>query len=278
MSPILFAFGAAGLKAFNSIVFRHSLRDHDDVWSTALAFYGLTTIVLLCFFPLPDVSSLSWTSLLLLLLGGSCWALITYCDFKAYQYLEASACEVIGTITIVLLCLSGCLVFTESFSLSQALGIAVIISTIIYTAGVKAIPMNRGVLYKLGSVLFVTVVYSIDKYLVSEVPKEAMLYFGYCTPALLLFLIHWRSVRHIGTALQRSNFALLVVPISSVIRFQLVLLALSGGGLGITYTVLKTSILFVFVFEILLLRMREGLARKALACLGCLCGAAILGT
>lgn len=271
------ALAVAVLCALNTIIFKNSMQSKCSEWAILLFFNAAGFIICSFVMPLPSLDQLNSHFYILLAGNGALFVLIGLCEMKAYRHLDASFSQVFGTLNVVLAALAGIVIFNESLSFFEFVGIALIAFATFVTANLKACRFNKGIYYKLASAGLYCIALTIDKYMAMHLTKSTIMFFGYLVPALLFILLDPRATREIMPAIRRSSFTVLLAPVFSVARLYFFLLALSLGDLAVTFAVAQTAIIFVFIFEILILRKTQHLLQKGAACSICLLGAIMLG-
>lgn len=273
MEFYIFAFAAVICSSLTCILFKHAVKEHTCEWSILILFHAVAIIILTPFVEIKSISLLTSTELLLLLVSSICWVCGDLFGVRALKYMEASVCEAFGTMRLILIALVGVIVFNESFTLTAIVGITLIITGVLAQMRLDASTDMRGVMCMLTNAVFIATALSLDKILIRTVPEETILFYGFLLPTILYASVGYKKLKNIVPTCKEISAYFLLSPLLGLLAYYYLLIALANGSLTLTYTIQETAILFVLLFEILILQARHALVPRVCCCVFCSVGA-----
>jgi drug/metabolite transporter (DMT)-like permease len=275
VTPILYAVVAVICNALSCIIFKHAMRRKDYTWETLIVFHLLAIAILLVFVEIPTLTQLEPSHLFVLI--GACllWVCGDLHGVKAYKHLDASICEMYGTLKLILVTAVGVWIFKESLSGLALLGMGIVIGAIVIQCRMqvkRAVHSSTGMLYILINILFIATALSLDKYLTTVIAEEVIVFYGFLVPAVAYLLLGYKSLPHSISLIRDTGGMFLLAPVFGVISYFCLIKALATGELATTYTVQQTAVIFLLLFEVLFFNARENLKARAAACSACAVG------
>lgn len=276
MSAVVSALAAANASAMIKVLFRKSVCDGVQARALLQYYHIIGAAVLIAVFGFPDYAAMSASTLGLMLLSGFCWAFGALYRTKAYRDLEASETNIVGTLSLVLVTAVAILFFGESLSVAGLAGLVIILLSI--AAGTEAGKMRFSPAMRdlLLSVLLITGALIIDRMLTDRVAVSEIAVSTLLIPALVFFASDPAGALRLGVPPKELNFAFLAAPLLGAFRTYCLLYALAHGSLAVTYALLNTCVVFVFVYETCFLRLSEGRLRRGAYCVCCALGAVMV--
>ena len=277
MTAYAFALLAVVLTALRQIILRASMRAGQDEWPI-LILYNLGAPVLLCFFAgVPVIEGASLETIALLVFSCAFWVVYSVCDLKSHAHLDVAVGAVLSTLNFVLIVVGGVLLFDEHLSLPGVLAAALIVASALRTTRVPSnFGFSAGVKYKLIAIAVLASNMLLTKYLTTQLDSMLIAILGFFIPGVMYVLLKPEQVNQIPDAIKSSNGLVLLLPFISALNYFSLLKALELGGVSTTYTILQTSVVFVFLFGAVLLGERENMLRRGVSCALCAVGAFIV--
>lgn len=275
VDPVILALIAVIASAFDCIIFRYGMKEDSCSWAVLLYYHAAAVLIL---FPFINQNAfyVDFCSFLFLCLSSLLWVVGDLYGTKAVQYLDASVCQVYGTLKLVVVCFAGALIFSEVVTFNMMLGMALIILSVIFQMKGDRFALNKGVTYEFIAVLFVASALILDKYLTTFIADQAIVFYGFLLPVIVYGTIGYKKIPNILPALKKSRNFFLLCPILGCISYYCLIQAFATGSLGITYTIQQAGIVFVFILEVILLKTYENFVRRAFSCSICAVGAMVV--
>ena len=203
---ILSVLGVSLANIFRRVVMKG---DKTDAIAAAIVFQFLGSVIVGIFaltqgIVIPPVSEYYLNYIFV----GLFWALATYFQFKAYQYLEASEAIILATLEAVVIIVVSIIFLGDVFTLKMLIGtIFVLLGVIfIYLEGKKMV-FNRGVVFSLLFCLFAGLGVVNDTFMVKRVAEPmSYLSIGFLLPVFFLILFRPQSIAKIPEVLKFNNF------------------------------------------------------------------------
>lgn len=271
-----FAILAVISGALDAIIFKHAVNRGACEWGTLILYHIIAVLLLIPFVTIPSLSELSLFELICLASACTLWVIGDLYGIAAYRFMEASACKVYGTIKIVIITTAGIFFFGESLPPLALVGVGLIIVSIFYQYNVQSKHSLRGSLYMLISAVFIAGALIVDKYLTTIIDEQIIVFYGFLIPMCMYILFGIRHVPKIVPILKQTNYLFLLAPITGCFSHYCLIRALSIGDLSVTYTIQETGIIFVFLFETILLKTQKNFEVRAKSCLTCAIGAILV--
>ena len=271
-----FALVAVFASAVVKLIFRFSIKSGAGERAT-LVFYnllaGFALILVLSPLPFSQVDSSAWW---FFIGNGILWVVAGLLELKSYRYLSATDADIYGSLRLVFLTAAGLILFGESLSPIAFIGILLMFLTIFFNVPVGAVRLNRGVLYKLISVLLITFALIVDKYLCSWVPSQVVAVMAFIVPAMIYLLISLPKLSELSLELRSFGFMMILAPLLGAVRYYCFIQAITIGDLVTTTVILQTCVVVVFLMELLFLKERQGMVRRGFCSLGCVFSAMLV--
>lgn len=276
MSGLQLAFIAVILESLDGVIIKHTMDEEGCPWAVLIFLHVAAVLLLLPLLSISVLTKVSTTGAVFLLLSGILWVVGDLYCVKAYKHLDAAVCSIYGKLRIIFITIAGIVIFSESISLITFIGIGLILAAITYQLDLKSLTLDRGIILILVSVIFHTGAFIVDKHLTSLVAEGTIVFYGFLLPALVYTTYGHRHIKNILPTVKASKYSLLISPVFCVTAYYCLIAALARGDLSITYIIQETSIIFIFVFEVLLLKSYDNFFRKAASCCICTLGAILV--
>jgi drug/metabolite transporter (DMT)-like permease len=276
LDAYLFAFVAVIAGALDGIVFRYTMQKGVSALAALTLFHVIAVILLCSFESIPSLSGLGGYEYLFLALSCALWLVGDYYAAEAYEYLDAAICELYASLSLIFVTIAGVFLFRESISPIGMLGIGLMIGSAAYQLNFDALWLNRGTSFALIGMLFISGALVVDKYLTTLINEKILIFYGFLTPMILYFFLCRKRGLKLLPILKKTRYIFLLSPVLGVISYYCLIMAFSSGQLSITYTIQETGLIFVFLFEAVLLKSREHFVQRALTCLTCASGAVMV--
>jgi drug/metabolite transporter (DMT)-like permease len=278
MLAILFAIASVVCSALNCILFKSAMRRGNYAWATLIVFHIVAVALLIVFTEIPDFLTLDTSVMMLLLLSCMFWVFGDLYGVKAYEYLDATVCELYGTLKLILITGVGIVLFQESLSVLAVVGLLLIIGAISYEYRGDAQHNPRGVFFMFLNVVLITGALCVDKYLTTLVADDVIVFYGFLLPMIVYVVLGHKALPQALPLLRDTKGLFLLTPILGVAAYACLIRALAIGDLSVTYTIQETAVIFIFLFEVVLLKVRQDLFSRAGSCLACATGAMMVCT
>ncbi|MCB0358180.1 MAG: hypothetical protein KDD44_01040 [Bdellovibrionales bacterium] len=276
MGPAAAAIGAANVSALVKLILKRSVSAGADIQAT-LQFYNLSAALILALvFGLPDFGTLNAEAAGLLALSGCLWVSGSSYDTKAYEHLEASASEVLGSLSLIFVTLAGIFLYGETIAEEGYVGICIILACIVLGGDISGIRLNLGLVHKLVGIVFQSAALIVDRHLATLIPANEVAFYAFAMCGLLHLTIARTSASQIPDTIQKCGPELLMLPILGAARYYLLIYALANGSLALSYALLQTTMIFIFIIEAAFLGLQQDLLKRGVHCACCATGAAVL--
>ncbi|MCB0345808.1 MAG: EamA family transporter [Bdellovibrionales bacterium] len=277
MSAYTFAIAAVILTAMRQVILRAALRDGQDEWPILILYHIGAPILLISINGVPVVESASLTTIVLLVFSCAAWVLYSVCDLKSHAYLDVAAGAILSTLNFVLIVVGGVIIFDEHITVPGALGAALIVASALRaTRAPTNFNFSAGVRYKLVGITVLAANMLFTKYLTTQIDSMFVAIMGFYIPAVLYVLLKPEKIREIPSAVRGSRGLVLLLPFVSAMNYYSLVRALELGNVSTTYSILQTSVVFVFLFGATMLGERDNLMRRGVSCALCAVGAFIV--
>lgn len=274
--PYLLAFIAVLFLSFEAIIFRIGMKEDACPWSILLYYHLVAVALLIPFVDFAVITQISQEEFYLLSLSGLMWLIGDLLQTKACKYLDASACSVYGSLTLITVAIAGVFVFSESLENTTILGMALIIFATYWQYRSKKQGFSVGVVLELVSVIFKTGGLIIDKHLTTVVAEEVVIFYGFLLPISIFIVLGYRKIPNMVSSIKKSRYLFLIAPVLGLISYSCLIKAMARGDLAVTYTIQHTSIIFIFLLEAIFLEVRENFRNRAFAATTCAVGAVMV--
>lgn len=198
-------------------------------------------------------------------LVGFLWALATYCQFKAYHYLEASVAIIISTLEAIVIILAATFFLKEVFTIQMVIGACLVLAGVIAISKTKKkMAFNRGIFYSLGFCLFAGLGAVNDTFMVKRVDSMSYLSIGFLLPVFFLLLFSPKSMYKIKEVLQFTNFKkiFLLTFFYAFGAIAFVYAILHGAQVSQLGTIANASVILTVLLATLFLGERDHVMRK----------------
>jgi drug/metabolite transporter (DMT)-like permease len=276
LSALGLALIAVVVASLNGVLWKHIISNRGCPWAALIIFHILAVVILLPIIEVPCLFDLEPAIICFLLLSSTLWVVGDYCSANSYKHIDAAVVEVYSTLKLVFVSIAGVVLFSESLNIAAILGIGLIIASVIYQLDLKQMEWNRGASLCFIAVAFHTGALIVDKHLTELTSETTITFYGFLFPALIYITCGWRYFGNIRHCLRIGRGIFLISPVLGVLSYWCLLSALGKGDLSGTYVVQQTSVVFIFVFEVLLLGAYKDFFRKAVASVVCTAGAILV--
>lgn len=276
MSVYALIFTSICVSACSRIIWRLiALRDVGE-WTTLIVCTVAAVPLLVVAVPLPDLQVVPTFAYLMLIINALIWVLAGWFDMAACRHLSPTVDSLYSSLTLIFATVGGVFVFGEELSVLTYIGITLIFGAAILHDGFGGFCLSKGVLLKLGAVCCIAAAMIVDKALVQVVSPDLVTYSGFALPALMYLVIGRKEIPRIWPDIKRCQGLILLTPLCSAISYCCLMRAFAMGKLSVASPLLETTVAVVFIMEIFVFKLRDGLWKKALACLSCVVGAGLV--
>ena len=273
--PALLALLSTFCGVTSGTIQRAIMRKDGDIYPIML-FNDISACLLIgIIFGLPDFSSFSFYTLLFLAMGGLFWGAAAWANLKSSQCLDLNTAAIIGKAKFIVLILCGIIIFNENLSISDFLGILLIIIASLSSCDLTSNVIQKGSILKLLSVFAHTAAIANEKMLASQVEAADISFMGFFFSALLFFTLNPKKAFHIPKEVTKSRGLIIFVPFLKITSSLALITALKAGTLSGVIAICQLDLLIVFVFGIIFLKENNNLPRKAFASVLCVFGGLI---
>lgn len=277
MAAYTFALTAVVCTALREVILRFAMRNGQDEWPILILYHAIAPVLLCVIGGVPSTAGADPTALLLLVVSSASWVLHSVCDLRAHSLLDAAVGSVLSTLNFVLIVLGGVFFFGERLSVVALLGAGLIVASAVRaTRFPTSVGFSRGVRFKITSISVIAANMLLTKHLTGQLDSMLIAITAFVIPGVLYLALKPRQVLAIPAAVRQSRGMILLLPIVSALNYFSLVKALELGGVSITYSILQTSVVFVFIFGALLLGERENMMRRGVSCALCAVGAFVI--
>ena len=273
MPSVVFAVIAVFAASLDGVVWKYTIDRKGCPWAGLILFHILSVVLLLPVTSRSDLILPGAEVTALLLLSSLFWVVGDLFARKAYRYLDAAVCQLYGSLKLVLITMAGVVLFAERLSTVTVCGILLVLFSIVYQLDLRSLRFNKGAIFSLVAVIGQASALILDKHLTSLASEGCIVFYGFLLPALMYTVAGRGYLKNIPHTLKVSNYRFLLCPLLGCSSYYCLIQALSSGQLSLTYIIQETGVLMVLILEVLILRSRENLLHKALACSACTAGA-----
>lgn len=199
------------------------------------------------------------------LLVGVLWALATFCQFKAYQYLEASEAIIISTLEAVVIIIASIIFLGDVFTLKMLIGtIFVLLGIVFVYKKENKMIFSRGILYALGFCLFAGLGVVNDTFMVKRVDPMSYLSIAFLLPVFFLMLFKPQSIPKIKEVLRFTNFKkiFLLTLFYAFGAITFVFALTSGANASQLGPISNSSVIVTVLLATIFLKERDHLMKK----------------
>ncbi|RMD87561.1 MAG: hypothetical protein D6808_01230 [Candidatus Dadabacteria bacterium] len=273
MSPYIFAFISVALASLDEIIFKYAVDSKAKPYPI-LAFYCLVATALMApFVGLSAFRGINGYTIGCIALSAVLWFIGDLYGTKAYEYLDASVCEVVGSSKLVLIGIAGILIFNDSLDRNAILGMCLIVLGVFYQSLGRKFTINRGIAYMGVYVVFVASALILDKYLSGFASEDSIVFICFLFSTVLYFAVGRVTISEIRSSIKLTKNYIVFAPILGIMSYYSLIKAFQGGGFASVSAVQQVQITFILALEIILLKAVNDLPRKAFSSIVCLIGA-----
>ncbi|MFI0478899.1 MAG: EamA family transporter [Candidatus Rhabdochlamydia sp.] len=246
----------------------------------ALDIYGVTilsnifcTLVLLPYaiYKLPEIIRLPREQIGLILLLGILWSIIAWAMNASIALNDFSFKEIIRQTRVIFVVLGGVLIFGESLSILDTLGIgAIVVSTLIISwnkASLREHLTSKPILLAWMTSLLIAITTLLEKYLVMRVDVLTYTFLGAFALPTIILLLFFSEKRAVATKKLLLNHKVEIVLFSSfmLISFTAGLFAYKLLPISIAYPLIQSATVFAIVIGTALFEENYQWKRKLVA-------------
>lgn len=274
--PILLALLSTLCGVSSGTIQRAVMRKRGDAYAVMIFNDFLACLFLALIFGLPDFFSFSFYTFLLLALGGFFWGIAGWANLKSSECLDLNASSIIGKFKFIVLTLCGIIIFNESLSFSDLIGIFLIVVASLSSCDFSSGIVKRGSILKVLAVLANTAAIANEKVLSSHVDVADISFMGFFFSFLMFLILYPAKIKGLKNEVVKSKGLLFMVPALKIISSMALITALKSGTLSGVIAICQLDLLIVFVFGIIFLRENNNLWKKGFASGLCVCGGFIV--
>lgn len=273
---ILCALGAVGAGALDAVCYESMMKR--GACSVSVLFLSSIiaslTMLLVCDWNL--IFEVDWD--VLIVMGVSCaiWGIADWSNVEAYRYMDASLSEMFSALTLIVVLIGSVLFFQETINSFNWIGVGLIFASLFYRTKVASFKWNKGVIVRLVGVLFGASALIYDKYLTDSLSGEIIVFYGFLFMAVFYFIAGNHKLSNIQDTMKKAGPVIFLSPFLSLISYYCLITAFTYGELAVTYTIEQSCVVIVFFLEVVILRARENLVRRGVACFCCMIGALLV--
>ena len=275
-SVIAISFGEIGQKL--SVTSKLNLSARTINFSIAAMQMVLASAYVLLFVPNPDFS-LSAIQLLQLVFSGILSFFFFDALYSSYKGNSASISQVIFSFSAILSSILGIILFNETVTIFKFIGILLILAGVIFASIKKGEKISRYNLLALLAAFIYAILTNNDKSFATAINPHV--YQVLSMPVFLIVSLLFsgkkimKEIRLIDMSLFRS---ILLSTIAFTISNKLTYLAYSTGGeVGRVDAINNSTIIFIIILEVLILKDKSNLRTKIIASMLTVSGVLILG-
>jgi drug/metabolite transporter (DMT)-like permease len=265
------------------LVMRALQRERDQSWFLALLGSWSGGVLLLLLIPYTTLS-LAPSTIILLAVAGTSWAISVLAEFKSHTSLPVGLGALVASLHTVLLVIIGAIFFGEPFTLPDILGTALTVAGVLIackgnssespgepnqnaTVSRKRIApwLARGTWLRLLAVIAGAAAVVAEKVLIQRAPIELILAGGYVIPGTLYLILkpsNWRDQCILGSSQRTALIGLYTLLFTAV--GPLIVLSFTMGSLGETFVILQSRFVLIVILGAIILRERTGLLRRGI--------------
>ncbi|MDH3974636.1 MAG: hypothetical protein OEV42_10205 [Deltaproteobacteria bacterium] len=274
--PILFALLSTLCAVTSGTIQRAIMRDRGDVYALIIFNDFFACLFLAAIFGLPEFSSFSLYTILFFAIGGFFWGIAGWANLKSSECLDLNTSAIIGKFKFIVLTLCGIIIFNESLSSSDFIGILLIIIASLSSCDLNCRLVKKGSILKILAVLANTAAIANEKMLSSQAEVSDISFMGFFFSGLMFFALYPQKASGVPKEVVKSKGMLILVPILKIVSSLALITALKLGTLGGVIAICQLDLLIVFIFGIIFLKENTNLRRKGIASGLCLCGGLIV--
>lgn len=273
MNPISSALVAMLLVAASKTLFRWLMKQQSDPWPAMMLTYLGALPVLLVLVGPPKLHAAPLEIYALLVAGGIVWSLAILNDVRSHMYLDVAVSAIFGALRYVLLAVAGWVLFAETVSVAGMAGMGLIVLSVLWNVDLSNAHFRAGSLYRLIAILLVNVGTLNDKFLMHWFPVETVVFAAFFLPAVSFTLIRPAKLLAIPREVRRSRGLLLLAPLIQPFAYFFYAHAFAQGKLVVATSIMQLVPVLTLLLGVGLLRERQDLGRRSVACILCILGA-----
>lgn len=221
--------------------------------------------------PLGELAPSAW---LLVIAAMAAWSLYGVATFRSASVLDLSITATIGSSKLIWAALLGVVLFGESLSWIQVLGLLTVVGAQVVLQRAPLVRFGTaGTLYAALAAFALSMALALDKLLLESLSAPVVLFLGFAgssiTGAALNRQTAWLHLR-------RLALSALLAAIAGSAGYYCLLLAMASGPLSVVVPVSQSSQIIFVVAGILVLKERVGIRPKLLASAVSACGAVLI--
>ena len=197
---------------------------------------------------------------------------------RSHIYLDVAVSAIFGALRYVLLAIAGWVLFAETVSMAGMAGMVLIILSVLWNVDLSSAHFRLGSLYRLVAILLVNVGTLNDKFLMHWFPVETVVFAAFFLPAVSFTLIRPAKLLAIPGEIRRSHGLLLMAPLIQPFAYYFYAQAFAQGKLVVATSIMQLVPVLTLLLGVLLLRERQDLGRRVVACILCIIGAWLVAT
>lgn len=260
---------------------RYYLAGSNYHWEYLLGYNlgALTGVIILSVSTL-TIIEFSASIIFLLVVSGTFWFLLSYTSFRADQNLEASISSVIEQFQLILVFCGGIIFFKEQISILKILGSSLIFLGLIvlFIKNNREKISKKGVVFKLASVLSISVALLIDKKLVMQIDASVVTLSGYFVPLILTLAIKPDSIKNVFSVAKRINWGNIWLGALGCFSFFSLIKAFKQSEISIIFPLFQSHVILIVIAGYLFLSEKRFFIQKILASMLILGGSVLITT
>lgn len=273
---LLCALGAVFSSSLDAICYKWMMKRGACPVSTLFLCSIIASFTMLFFVDWDIIFSVDWQVLALMAVSCVIWGISDWSDVEAYKHMNAATSEMFGALTLIVVLVASVVLFQETINPLNWLGITLILGSLFYRTRLLSFQWNIGVFLRLLGVVFGSAALIYDKLITKSVAEEVMVFYGFAFMSLFYLVVAGKRLTNIPFTIRRSGVVILLSPLLSLATYLCLIIALSRGELSVTYTIQQSCIVLVFLFEVVLLKVRDNILRRGFASACCMLGALLV--
>lgn len=274
--PFLLALLSTICAVTSAAIQRAIMKDRGDVYPVMIFNDFSACFLLALIFGFPALSSFSVYTLFFLALGGFFWGISGWANLKSSECIDLNTSAIIGKLKFIVLTFCGIILFNESLSSSDLVGIVLIVIASMSTCDFNCNIAKKGSIFKVLAVFANTAAIANEKMLSAQVDAAAISFMGFFFSGFMFLSLYPRKICCVKKEIIKSRGLLILIPLVKIISSLALITALKAGTLSGVIAICQLDLLIVFVFGIIFLKENTNLLRKGIASGLCLCGGFIV--
>lgn len=275
MNWLLWVFLSIIAISVERVINRKILANTDRYWDYLVGYNAGAVIFLVVVAAPIQFPLLSWTTTSLLLVSGALWFVSCALSFKADQLAEISLTSLLAQLQLVLIFAGGVVLFGEPISASRLFGLCLILLGLSCRQFLSSF-FSKGVLFKLASIVMLSVALLLDKYLSSTLEASLVTFSGFGIPLLLSLLLQPRRSLSAFQYAKRLRFGNFFTGALSCLSYFALVKSMAIAPISLVMPVFQLNLMITLILGYFFLGEKQDLIARLGAVLLVLLGAIVI--